>query len=228
VRRNGELVATAAADAARPDIAAAFPHYGEAHGFRIEVPAVEGANEVCVRVTGVGAGGDADLGCGSVVHAVQPVGAFELATGDDLAATVTGWALDPNTPDAVEVTVTVDGAVPALPGTFRADQARADVARSHPAHGPAHGFAQRLVLTPGRHEVCLTVRNVGLGQDQRLGCTTVEVAPKAVGQVLTTITATVPTGVLAPVTGVVDQVLSGTTSVLAPVTSLLPKLGLGG
>ncbi|HEX4868059.1 MAG TPA: hypothetical protein VFV32_10575, partial [Acidimicrobiales bacterium] len=209
VRRNGELVTTAAADGARPDIAAAFPHYGEAHGFRVEVPAVEGANDVCVRVKGVGAGGDAELGCGRVVHAVQPVGAFELATGGDLTATVSGWALDPNTPDPVKVTVTVDGAAPALPGTFTADQDRADVARTHPAHGPAHGFSQRLVLTPGRHEVCLTVRDVGLGQDQRLGCTTVEVGPQAVGQVLTTVTASVPTSVLAPVTSLVDQVLTG-------------------
>ena len=81
VRRGSTLLATSPADAPRPDVGGAYSGYGDGHGFRVEVPAVAGANTVCVRVLGVGAGGDVDLGCRKVVHAVQPVGAFELAVG---------------------------------------------------------------------------------------------------------------------------------------------------
>lgn len=176
VRRNGALVATTPADADRADIAAKYPHYGAAHGIQVAVPAVAGRNEICVRILGVGGGGNKDLGCRTVVHAVDPVGAFEAISSTELGAVVSGWALDPNTPSAVQVTLTVDGQVPAVLGSFRASAGRADVAAAHPAHGPNHGFSERLALSPGDHEICLTVVNVGLGKDQRLGCKRVHVA----------------------------------------------------
>lgn len=180
VRRNGSLVQTLTADQMRADLAASRPNYGGAHGFDVEVPAVAGLNEVCVRILGVGAGGDADLGCRTVQHEVDPVGAFAVAAVSDTGVTVTGWALDPNTPSAVTVHATVDGL---LPQRFQADDDRADVAAAHPAHGPAHGFTQQLLLPPGAHEVCLTVANVGLGSDRPLGCHTVHIDAQVAGVV---------------------------------------------
>jgi len=217
VRRGGVLVATGTASAPRPDVGRAQPGYGERHGFRIEVPAVAGSNVLCARVRGVGAGGDRELGCRGVLHAVQPVGAFESAAGGSLGATISGWALDPNTAEAVEVVVSVDGDVPAVPGSFRADDDRPDLTGAFPAHGPAHGFTQDLVLTPGTHEVCLTVRNVGLGQDLRLGCRQVTVTGGGNGlaQVLTAPPGlAIPGGGLEPLLGQVSSTLSGTVRTL--------------
>ena len=176
VSRGDRILTTVTADGPRPDVGSSRPHYGSAHGYDVEVPAVAGVNDLCVRILGVGGGGDADLGCRRVVHTVDPIGAFALIGGEPLAATITGWALDPNTPSPVEVRVTIDGLTVPVVGQFRAQEDRHDVARQHPAHGPAHGFTQRLTLTPGDHEVCLTVFNVGLGQDRSLGCAGMHVA----------------------------------------------------
>jgi hypothetical protein len=183
IRRNGAVVDTTTASTPRPDVGTAYRRYGADHGFSVEVPAVAGRNEICVRALGVGGGGDTDLGCGTASHAVDPIGAFEVVHDAELGAVVTGWALDPNTPAPVQVRVSVDGIVPSTPGTFRAADERPDVARRHPAHGPSHGFAQRLVLTPGEHVVCLTVINVGLGADQPLGCRDVRAGGPGVGLV---------------------------------------------
>lgn len=177
IRRNGAVVSRAPAAVARPDIDARYGDYGPEHGFSVDVPAVAGVNDLCVRIIGVGAGGDHDLGCRRVHHAVDPVGALELAVTDELGLTVSGWALDPNTASPVQVSVTVDGSVPAAPGRFRAADERPAVSRDHPRHGTTHGFSQRLVLVPGEHEICLTAINVGLGQDRGIGCALVHIDP---------------------------------------------------
>lgn len=207
VRRNGTVVTTVPADGERKDVGNTYPHYGARHAYNLQIPAVAGINDVCVRILGVGGGGDKDLGCKRVHHAVDPVGAFEVAVGADLGATVAGWALDPNTASPVNVTVTVDGAVPAVPGVFRAADHRADVARNYPAHGPAHGFSQRLVLTAGDHELCLVVGNVGLGQDRTLGCTVVSVQRSADVRPVTGVAASPQAGVVSEAVGTVAGVL---------------------
>lgn len=52
------------ADVSRPDVGAAFPGYGAAHGYDMSVTAPSGA-QVCVYGINVGAGGNALLGCRS-------------------------------------------------------------------------------------------------------------------------------------------------------------------
>jgi hypothetical protein len=170
VIRDGALVTTVRADQQRGDLGKRARNYGTAHGFVADIPAVAGSNRVCVRILGVGAGGALDAGCSEVVHSVDPLGALEDARSDGLAARVSGWALDPNTRDPVSLRITVDGEAPTAGGTFRASQDRSDVAEAHPSHGRQHGFAHRIALAPGRHELCVTVLNVGLGQDRSLGC----------------------------------------------------------
>jgi hypothetical protein len=221
IRRNGAVVSKAKADEDRPDVARAHARYGAAHGYRVDVAAVAGTNEVCVRILGVGAGGNKDLGCRTVEHAVDPVGVFEVAASEDLGATVSGWALDPNTPSPVNITVTVDGAVPAVPGIIRAAGHRPDVARTYPAHGPAHGFSQRVVLTPGDHEVCLTVANVGLGQDRSLGCRRVHVEdPAALGSVLDAVRSTTPP---LPTDAAVDAIVDDAIGTVTTITDGLVR-----
>lgn len=181
VRRNGELVWQSPADRPRTDVAAKHPAYGSRHGFDVNVPAVAGRNDVCVRVRGVGAGGDTDLGCRRVDHAVDPVGAFR-AERTPLGVTVSGWALDPNTAAAVEIRATVGGSLPATPGRFRADRRWSGMPDAYPNHTGQHGFSQQLVLAPGEHRLCLSVTNVGLGQDRSLGCVHVSIdLPVAAG-----------------------------------------------
>lgn len=175
IRHNAAMASRVRADGARPDVAARYRHHGPAHGFQFEVPAVAGANEICASVVGVGGGGNLDLGCRTVVHAVEPIGAFEVTQTHELGVTVSGWALDPNTPSPVHVEVAVDGLIPAVPGSIRADRERPGLAADHPEHGAGHGFSQRISLTPGEHHLCLTVVNVGLGSDRSLGCATVHV-----------------------------------------------------
>lgn len=176
IRRNGVLVATVPADRNRRDVEDLHPAYGPAHGFRVAVPAVAGTNAVCIRVLGTGGGGNTDLGCRTVVHPVDPIGAWDLVAAVPLGVRVAGWALDPNAPSPIEIQSTVDGTVSPLPSSFTADGNRDDVARRHPAHGPAHGFSQDLRLPPGEHRLCLRAKNVGAGADRSLGCADVVVA----------------------------------------------------
>ena len=211
VRRNGKLVSTAKAEAARADVDRAHANYGPNHGFALEVPGVSGGNDICVRILGVGAGGNADLGCRRVTHSVMPIGGYE-ATPTNLGVTFNGWAIDPNTPSPVTMKVTVNGQVPAAPGQFQAGESRAELGRKYPAYGPNHGFSQSVVLAPGRHEVCLTIVNVGQGKDRRLGCSEVRVDAPAT---LTRSLGVAGTGaVTQPVTEVVSGALGAVGSLL--------------
>lgn len=54
------------ADVSRPDIASAFPGYGDRHGFWASVPVADGPVEVCAYAIGVGVGGNSLLGCRTV------------------------------------------------------------------------------------------------------------------------------------------------------------------
>jgi hypothetical protein len=179
VRRNGELVHDAYADGHRGDLGDLARRYGVAHGFDTEIPAVAGTNRVCVRIVAIRPGEDRGLGCSDVVHAVDPVGALEQVRAEGLGVTLSGWALDPNSPDPVTIVVRVDGERPLVGSTARASEQRPDVAVRHPRHGPRHGFDHFVAVEPGRREVCVTVVNVGLGRDRSLGCRAVDVEPGA-------------------------------------------------
>ena len=55
------------ANASRPDVAALYPGYGDAHGFSASIPAAPGRHDVCVQFGGVGAGSNWTPACASVV-----------------------------------------------------------------------------------------------------------------------------------------------------------------
>jgi hypothetical protein len=54
------------ADVPRPDVAAAYPGSGPAHGFRAALPAERGTHTVCATASNVGPGGHTPLGCRTV------------------------------------------------------------------------------------------------------------------------------------------------------------------
>lgn len=72
IRRNGVLITTVRADEHRDDLGDVAHHYGTEHGFRADIPTEPGKNRLCVRIIGVGAGGDRDAGCVDVDHSARP------------------------------------------------------------------------------------------------------------------------------------------------------------
>lgn len=75
ISRNGELVATVSANRDRADLGDAAARYGTSHGFDAGIVPEPGVNRICVRIIGVGGGGDAGAGCAEVHHAVPAVDA---------------------------------------------------------------------------------------------------------------------------------------------------------
>ena len=178
------------ANASRPDVGAAFPLAGPAHGFQATLPSAGGTHNVCAYAINVGAGGvNPRLACKTVtVREASPFGNLEAATGVPGGVSVQGWAIDPDTAAPIQVHVYVDAAAVAL----TADGARPDVGAAYPGAGPNHGFSSPLIgATPGRHQVCAYAINVGPGYtNPSLGCRTV------------TVPNTSPIGNLETVTGV--------------------------
>ncbi len=82
---------------------------------------------------------------------------------------VRGWAIDPDTTDPVNVTLSLDGAPL---GSYAADTDSPDVAQAYPGFGPAHRYDVTVpVVDGGSHTVCVVVPNVGYGTGPtNLGC----------------------------------------------------------
>lgn len=161
------------ANANRPDVAAAFPGYRPAHGFRGTIPASAGQHTVCVTATNVGPGAHTPLGCRTVtVSNASPFGNFERASGVLAGIAIKGWMADPSDPTRwIYAWVTVDGSGRHL----FADKNRPDVAAALPGYGPKHGFEGTIPASPGRHTVCVTAANIGPGSHTPLGCRVVTV-----------------------------------------------------
>ncbi|MCZ2822335.1 hypothetical protein O2V63_18500 [Modestobacter sp. VKM Ac-2977] len=175
---DGTWARTLTADLDRPDVAAAFPGVGSRHGFSTSLTLRPGTHEVCTFAINVRQGSaNPQLGCSSVLVGVAPSGNLEQVTAKPGTVRLTGWALDADTADPIDVHVYVDGAFSAV---LRADSARPDVAAAFPAVGGAHGFDSTLVLSPGDHQVCAYAINVAGGTgNPALGCRAVTVAPSA-------------------------------------------------
>lgn len=104
----------------------------------------------------------------------KPYGRLEAVTADapeHLQAS--GWTVDPDTHDPIDVHLYVDGAYAAQVG---AGAARPDVGAST-GLGDGHGYSFAIGATPGEHKVCAFGINTGLGDTNvELGCATVTVA----------------------------------------------------
>jgi len=102
---------------------------------------------------------------------VSPRGAWDKVTTGSGSFTVTGWALDPQTPEPIVVEVRTGGAL----STVLADQSRPDVGAAYPGLGDRHGFTLEVPVADGSWPVCLAAVNVADGTNVSLGCRTVTV-----------------------------------------------------
>ena len=169
------------ANSPRPDIAAAFPLYGAAHGYSVTMPSATGARNVCVYGINAGPGTNVNLGCSRVnVPAAagtipelgrSPIGVLESVTATVGSVSVSGWALDPDTSASMRVHVYVGSSGVNL----AADSPRDDVAAAHPGYGPNHGFGASIAASPGANTVCAYAINEGPGPHTQLGCRQVTV-----------------------------------------------------
>ena len=158
------------ADAARPDVGAAFGK-GDAHGFSVTLPAAEGPHTVCVEALKAAPSRDVPLGCRSVtVVNTPPFGWLDAVTATPTTVTASGWALDPDTAGPATVRVLVDG----VPHEVAADRPRPDVGRVF-GKGDDRGWSATVPVAEGRHEVCAQVLDTTSGAATPLGCRTVTV-----------------------------------------------------
>jgi hypothetical protein len=163
----------AVADRDRPDVGRLFPAYGSRHGYSVTAPAGAGTHVVCVRAVNVGEGSDRILGCRYVtITNTPPIGqvdsvALDAATG---TATVSGWALDRDTPQPIAVHVYVDTGGTAV----TADRARPDLASISTTTN--HGFQATVRVPAGNHRLCVYAINSPAGDNPALTCRTVSMA----------------------------------------------------
>lgn len=168
------------ADVPRPDVAAAFPGKGERHGFDITVRAAAGMRTVCVYAINLGAGSvNPKIACRDVLFGNPPFGNLESVTKVGDQVRLTGWAIDPDTPDPIAVHLYRNGRYVAA---VTAGRSRPDVGRAYPASGPDHGYDTTVALVPGTNEICAYAINTPEGSaHRRLGCRTVSYGAPPVG-----------------------------------------------
>ena len=156
----------------RPDVGAAYPGYGDAHGFDAVLDAAGGQHQVCAYAINVDGGANRLLGCrGVTVPSGSPIGSLDVVSAGPGSVTVAGWAIDPDTTAPIPVHVYVGGAGTAL----TADQGRPDVSAVFPPYGEAHGYSAVLGAPAGPVTACAYAINVGAGGNALLGCRTVTV-----------------------------------------------------
>lgn len=175
---DGAFAGWGYANLARPDVGAAYPGYGDNHGFDISVPAGEGTHEVCIYAINVGGPNNTLLGCRQATVGGRPIGNIDSVTAVAHRVDITGWALDPDTTGPVEVHIYVDGRF----ATYGwADRSRPDVGQTFPGYGDDHGFSLSVDVAAGSHDVCVYAINVGGTQNPQLGCRRVSVGGPPVG-----------------------------------------------
>jgi hypothetical protein len=151
-------VTTISASAPRPDVNAAFPAYPGNHGYTGSVPVGPGSHVVCTRAVNVGAGTSTLLACRNAGVTGLPFGHLDGASRSGSTAALAGWAIDPDTVNAIDVHYYVDGA---FGGVVRAGDLRADVGTVYPAFGAAHGYAFSVPVGSGTHQICVYSINAG-------------------------------------------------------------------
>jgi hypothetical protein len=148
----------------RPDVGAAYPGYGDAHGFHVPLRNIGGPQEVCAyAINGAGSGDNTPLGC-RVVAVSNPLGGAMIDASDPGGIRVRGWARDLDTADPATVTVAVTGRSPV---TVVANGAL-PVPATMPAVAAGRGFDVSVPAPLGQYEVVVTVHNQGPGDDSQL------------------------------------------------------------
>ncbi|HEY6533533.1 MAG TPA: glycoside hydrolase family 43 protein, partial [Acidimicrobiales bacterium] len=166
---DGSAVAVKA-NRSRTDVASAFA-LGTNHGFKASVGASPGSHRVCAYGIKVGPGSNSLLGCKTVtVTDASPFGSLDSVVPVSGAVKVTGWAIDPETTNPIQVHIYVDGAAVAVTANVN----RPDVGAAFP-YGSNHGYSAQLGAPRGARTVCAYAINVGNGSNRQLGCRVVNV-----------------------------------------------------
>lgn len=160
VGRGGDVLTTHNAFVASPGHLANM--IGDYHRVGIGTVRTAGGLYVTVRFAKARSG----IGAGS-----NPFGSYDsLAWTGPATLTASGWAIDPDTANPINVLPVIDGI---WRNVVTANGSRPDVGAAYPAFGANHGFTVPLgYITPGPHEVCLHGVNVGAGSATKLGCRT--------------------------------------------------------
>jgi hypothetical protein len=165
---DGQVRATATASNARPDIAAAFPAYGAAHGYSVSANPGPGPHVVCVDAVNVGPGFTPLLRCVALTLGDNPIGFLDqVVAGGPTGRRAIGWTFDPNAigPIQVHVHVMTPAGDQLVVGV--ADEARPDIGAAFPFFGSDHGFD---VPIPSVGQVCAYGINAGPGGHAWIGC----------------------------------------------------------
>ena len=172
----GGAQSTTVADALRPDVDAAFPGYGAAHGFTARLTLSGGTYNVCLTALNTGSGSDTTLGCRTVTVAVPdlgraPIGVVDAVSVSGMTATVSGWALDLDTVDPLSIHIYVNNRSAA----YVANKSRPDVGAAYPLQGANHGYTESVAVPAGTSSVCVYAINNGAGGNSLIGCRTIDV-----------------------------------------------------
>ena len=171
----GGASVTGVADGYRPDVARVFPDAGANHGYTVSVPTppTDGTFQICLTAVG-NRGQPVVVACRTHRVTHQPFGNVEVARQDGpRAIVVSGWAIDSDTADPTQVTVSVDGVAR---GSTAANRIRPDVGRVYPGYGDQHGFTLSVPdIAGGVHRVCVTSSGAPPGTAAEVGCRVVTV-----------------------------------------------------
>jgi hypothetical protein len=95
-----------------------------------------------------------------------PIGVIDRIDRVPGGINVSGWALDLDVVDPIDVHVYIGGYGVATRTVFQ----RPDIANAYPAYGATHGFSVTLPAAGGTYDVCAYAINVGRGSNSLLGC----------------------------------------------------------
>ena len=164
---DGVFAGITHATESRPDVAAAVPLFGAAHGFTVQLQLPVGSHNVCVYGINVGAGTNALIKCVTTTVSNAPFGALDGTARAAGVATVSGWVIDPTTVAAARVRVTVDGT---LVVTQPATDPRPDLPAFFPLFGANHGYLIAAAVPPGPHTICVVALGSPGAPSTGLGC----------------------------------------------------------
>lgn len=175
---DGAVVASAPAATPRPGLGRAYPGYGDDHGYTMSTTLTWGTHTVCMiavddaggtstRLSYVGAAASSNCVVVNNPGSRQPVGWLDAVSLSGSTLMATGWSIDPDTANAVEVRLIVDGVV-VTSGLAGLSRPGLGAAVGMAALGDAHGYALTTTLGPGTHTVCVVGVNDAPGPDSTL------------------------------------------------------------
>jgi hypothetical protein len=167
---DGAFAGYGTANMTRADVGAAYPGFGNNHGFDLVAPMPDGTHTVCVYAIDVGGSVNPNLGCRTVTISSSPFGNLESGSRSGTSATLQGWAIDPDTTGIIEIDIWSDGQ---FLGYGYASLNRPDVGALFTRYGANHGYTLTVAAGSSPRVICAYAINVYAGSNVELGCTQV-------------------------------------------------------